>query len=1084
MRVIVKVANCHISTDLSKEGSWELHERSKLTHFEGKNFASAFSFYENDFSIQCVDKSQMRETSEIVDEKAEINLLQLGLDAGKTVSAGFLEGSIFAEFKLLEEIGRGGMGVVFKALQTTPKREVALKILLSGQFASIDQIKRFQREVEAAGCLDHPNIVPVFDAGVHDDQAYLVMRYVKGDSLAIKMKKMEQKSFSSRLDQYTSWISTIAKAIHHAHQRRIVHRDIKPENILIDEDSRPFITDFGIAKDLTEREDLTQCHTVLGTPSFLPPEQVDPSKGSVTTLSDVYSLGVILYQALTSRLPFDGGSESIYTKILQNNPIKPSSIQPGIDRDLETIIMKCLEKSPDDRYGSAEALAEDLDHWKIGEPIEARSIHSLERLWKFAKRKPVPSTLAALVSVLLLVIFVGSITFGSKLKRVNRELLSQKHEAEKKGTQVSQALSENRQLLIESNERAILHFFEKGNMIKAYPLMIRALELEQGDPHREWVHRMRIGSALRAAPRLVYDQKLDDSFTKAWKVDEEIYIMDEKSRRLLRCSLNSVENVSLWGEAEKWRDLDIAESGVCIALLPEGRGVSFGDIDAKKAKAWKTMPIDNVKHLSLSPDGLFSAITHQNTGTITLVNLANAKSSMFETDMAAIEQIAWSPNSDYFAAIDFKHNVQIHSTSGKLIDHFSFETSAMSDALSGKENTTTDEGVLLPIKDGNKTINRFHIFVEKRRPVKNFCFSSDGKRLLIQNRNGFQIRSNQKNIVTKNDVSFVDRTTAIFSPNGEYVLIGNSTGSIQLIDAGSGRFTREFKWHNAAITALSFDPTGSYVVSSDITGHTVAWEWRQGKVLCSPALAGRAVSHLYSSNNAICAILTRNRFQVWQMAHTMAPCSVPTPIYGRDEYAFSDSNTEFYIRGKNTRCVIGNYVTMKVLPQEKRDLDSLHWEKIKTGQQEAKHPLEGWTLRANGHLVERKDKPNQLLTHDSKVSYVGFSPNGNIVVTSTAKGETRLWDAKTLTPLSTPLPSLHGARSIHWRKDYSVIGVVDFGPWTPLWNIAPCDDSIVELKELNRLFSGNGGPFQSPLSHHQSRAWRENMFLYWGVEVN
>ncbi|MCI0746488.1 MAG: protein kinase [Verrucomicrobia subdivision 3 bacterium] len=319
----------------------------------------------------------------------------------------------FGDYELLEEIALGGMGTVFKARQVTLNRLVALKLINAGVLASHDAVKRFKAEAEAAAGLDHPNIVPIHEIGEHGGQHFFSMAFIEGPTLG---QALGRKPMPTR--RAVQILATVARAVHFAHQRGVLHRDLKPTNILLDVQGEPHLTDFGLAKFIQKDSTLTHTNAVLGTPAYMSPEQARGEAKAVTTAVDVYGLGAVLYETLTGAPPFAGGTSlETIRQVSEQEPRRPSVFNPEVDRDLETICLKCLEKEPARRYESALGVAEDLERWLRREPIQARPTTKRERLAKWVRRKP------ALAGLVILLPMVGVIGLGGILWQWRRAAL-------------------------------------------------------------------------------------------------------------------------------------------------------------------------------------------------------------------------------------------------------------------------------------------------------------------------------------------------------------------------------------------------------------------------------------------------------------------------------------------------------------------------------------------------------------------------------------------------------------------------------------------------------------------------------------
>jgi serine/threonine protein kinase/tetratricopeptide (TPR) repeat protein len=312
------------------------------------------------------------------------------------------------DYELLEEVGRGGQGVVFRARQKSLNRTVALKVISLGQWASKAHLKRFRLEAEAAAKLEHPGIVPIHEVGERDGSCYFSMKFVEGGQLDEVVRRSPMS-----LRQAAELIAKVARTVHYAHEHGILHRDIKPGNILLDAKGEPHLTDFGLARLVESENSVTQTLDVLGTPSYMAPEQAMGNNAAVSNATDVYGLGAVLYQLLTGQPPFAGGATYETIKLLlDTEPKQPRLLNPKIDRDLSTICLKCLEKDPKRRYTSAIALAEDLERWLKHEPILARHTGVFARGKKLVRRNPTSALLAA--SLIALTVAAGWIVWKSE----------------------------------------------------------------------------------------------------------------------------------------------------------------------------------------------------------------------------------------------------------------------------------------------------------------------------------------------------------------------------------------------------------------------------------------------------------------------------------------------------------------------------------------------------------------------------------------------------------------------------------------------------------------------------------------------
>ncbi len=357
---------------------------------------------------QIIDTEQIRRS--LGDPLLTIDYPILGLDAaartdrsGRKPLDGRAEGPaadgefpVVEGYQFLSVLGHGGMGVVYKARQEKLNRCVALKMIRAGNLAGPEDLARFRIEAEVMARQRHPHIIQIFDIGEAGGLPYVALELLDGGSLDTRLGGSPQPGSAA-----AGLLATLARAVHAAHRAGIIHRDLKPSNVLFDSGGTPRITDFGLAKRL-EEDGYTATGQVLGSPSYIPPEQALGQAKDVGPAADIYALGAILYEMLTGRPPFKGMSAvETVMQVIHDDPVPPSSLQNQVPRDLETICLKCLEKEPGKRYATAQDLADDLDRYLSDRPIQARPTPALERGLKWARRRPIASFLMAFGGVLL-----------------------------------------------------------------------------------------------------------------------------------------------------------------------------------------------------------------------------------------------------------------------------------------------------------------------------------------------------------------------------------------------------------------------------------------------------------------------------------------------------------------------------------------------------------------------------------------------------------------------------------------------------------------------------------------------------------
>jgi WD40 repeat protein len=387
-----------------------------------------------------------------------------------------------AGYDLLGELGRGGMGVVYRARQRALNRVVALKMVLAGDHASTSDLARFRQEAEAVAHLHHPHIVQIYEVGEQNGRPFFSLEFIGGGSLAQRLAGNPQPPRAA-----AALIETLARTMHFAHQRGIIHRDLKPANVLLTPEGMPKITDFGLAKRLEQDTGNTRTGAVLGTPSYIAPEQAAGKGREIGPAVDVYALGAILYELLTGRPPFKGETSlDTMLQVMSEEPVPPTRLQPKVPRDLETICLKCLQKDPRKRYPTAQALADDLKRFLAGEPIVARPTGVLERSWKWMRRRPTVAALLLVCVLGALALLGGSVWISRREHRRAEEAERQRQIAEQLRTRAEEEQQKARkaeQAAREAEQRA--HFQLEHSRRSLYALQLTQVAgCWQRDPAR------------------------------------------------------------------------------------------------------------------------------------------------------------------------------------------------------------------------------------------------------------------------------------------------------------------------------------------------------------------------------------------------------------------------------------------------------------------------------------------------------------------------------------------------------------------------------------------------------------------------
>jgi serine/threonine protein kinase/WD40 repeat protein len=928
-----------------------------------------------------------------------------------------------AGYELLGELGRGGMGIVYKVRQTSLNRIIALKMLPPGAPADAQSLARFRTEAEALARLHHPNIVTIYDIGEWEGRPYFTMEYVAGPSLARLLGGRPQNiADSARL------IETLARTMDAVHQQGIIHRDLKPANVLLQpvesgeprakcqkepgthdplavEPSlsalRPKITDFGLAKDRAAAGKLTQSGLVMGSPCYMAPEQAQGG-GGVGPGADVYALGVILYEMLTGRPPFEGDSPvETLAQVLNEEPLSPSRLRPRLARDLTTICLKCLEKSPRNRYATALELAEDLHRFLAGKPIRARPVGPLGRTVRWCRRRPLVAALLLLCSTLTLVLLITVLSYNARLQ-----------DALGKAERISE---EERQQIVQLNVSIGLHQAEVGESCLALLRFTEALRLDQGRAEQERNHRIRIATTLRQCPRLL----------------------------------------SLWADDSRV---------LCTRLGPEGGWVGSVDGDnrlrVRNARSGQSrgapVPVDApLRSASLSLDGT-TLVTLGTGGQARIWHLATGRSEPLPFGAEpAVRRIVLHPEGRVLLTEDANATVRLWDLtvrplvrppplSGQVLaalsDNGRFLFTLGPDGLGRVWDLGTRQVVAAPQM--------------RAHDVHLGALSPDGTRVAVCGKEG------EARVCDVAGGNWLGRSLSVgamvrqclFSPDGDRLVTFADGGPIRIWHVQTGEQIAAWSGQGTAVTQASFSPDGRQLIALHGEGEVRVWDVATGRARTLPLRPGGPMvsAAFWANGKEVAAISASGTVSVWGLAGSDAVQGAPLP----DKLPPAAGD----LARRPVR--LGNGLTVQVARPATGARLRLPWPGERTLDSAAFSP-DGRRLvvLAEQNAAHIWDATTGValtgpLRHKAALFYAAFSSVGLRLITLGEDRTARVWDVRTGEALTPPLPIPKGGQRALFSGDGTRAVVVHQDGTRTLWDLTPDARAVSELVGLAQVLAG------------------------------
>ncbi len=993
----------------------------------------------------------------------------------------------FGDYEIIREIARGGMGVVFRARQVSLNRTVALKMILAGQLADDTDVKRFYTEAEAAANLDHPGIVPIHEVGQHEGQHYFSMGFVEGQSLS---QHLAEGPLPSR--EAAELIRRVSEAIEYAHQHGVIHRDLKPANILLDQNGNPRVTDFGLAKRVQGDSGLTGSGQIMGTPSYMPPEQAGGPRGDVGPAADVYALGATLYALLTGRPPFQAATAmDTVIQVISDEPVPPRRLNASIPRDLETICLKCLEKEPRRRYGSARALAEDLIRFLSGEPIEARPVGPVERAGKWVRRRPVIAALSASVVVTVLLGLSAVIWQW-------REAVAARLDAQGQAGVARQQAG-----IAADNERAARRAAEFANR-RLYDVQMNVVQRAWED----WNPTLFLGNLDEQLPQIqkgvdrrgfewYYWRRKFASAHQTFKEDSALLgvaFSPDGSRIASACSDYTVK---VWDVATGQKALNLRgqlASVTGVAFSPDGKRLACASDDGT-VRIWDTATgrdsltfkmhagavvnghFNIVDGMAFSPDGSRVA-SGVNQAVIVWDAATGHETLTLEGHAGDVTCVAFSPDGSRIASAS-SNAVAFNPDGSHIVDpnHDAtvkvWDLATRRERLSLKGHTGLVNSVAFS-RDGSRIASGSHDQTVRvwdaatghemitlrghTAGVNSVAFSRDGSRIASASGDFTSLRGEVKlwdPATGRETLTIKGHTSRVagvaFSPDGSRVVSAGWDAAVKLWDAATGQEPLTLKGHNTETYGVAFSPDGSRIASASGDGALKLWDVSTGReTFTLKGHLAKAYSVAFSPDGK------------WIVsAGVDGMLKTRDPATGRETLSLGGTLKLWdAATGRQTLILKGHTdaVTTVVFSPDGSRIASSSWDKT----------VKLWNT-ATGH---------DMLTlngHSDKVFGVAFSPDGSRLASAGGDSTVRLWDAATGRETLKLTGHTAGVSSVAFSPDGSRLASSSGDSTVKLWDLTSGREPVTikghSAAVLSLAFSSFGTRLATAGSDQTVRLW-------------